>query len=328
MKKETIALLIFIFFVTTYSIPESAKNKNKQFTFKEDLSIGLEYGDENLMFGSISNICLDAKENIYVLDWKNFRIQKFDTKGNFFKSFVLKKGQGPQEISSFPKMAVNPEGIISILDSRANKVLILNEHGELLQSFKTSFHAADIAFYSSESIVLLGYNENKILHVYGLEGNHLLSFGSPFEIPSKYSQYENMPNIKLPMRFDCSEDGRIFVLNPHKYEIHMYKDGNFIQKIKGENEAFKALMVTKSNMGGIGIIYPVVYVLAYSDRLYVTIKGWGREDPNQMEVFDNDRSIASFEINGFAYSIDRKGRLYFSEENEFPKVSRYLLKEK
>ncbi len=328
MKRASVALLIFIFFMTVYSIPVSPKDENKKFTFKEDMSIGLEYGDENLMFGGISNICLDAKENIYILDWKNFKIQKFDSKGNFLKSFVIKKGQGPQEVSRFPKMAVNPKGIISILDSGANKVLILSENGEFLQSFKTSFQAADIAFYSRESIVLLGFKDNKILHVYDLEGNHILSFGSAFEIPSIYSQYKDMPNLKLPMRFDCSEDRRVFVLNPHKYEILMYKDGKLIQKIKGKNETFKALMLTKSNMGGIGIIFPVVYVLEYKNRLYVTIQGWDRDGPNQMEIFDNNRSVASLAIKGFAYSVDKEGRIYFAEEEDFPRVVRCKIIEK
>lgn len=93
MKKSAIALLIFVFFVTAYSIP--ALPKNIKFSFKEDMSIGLEYGDENLMFGGISNICLDSKENIYISDWKNSRIQKFDIDGNFLESLAIKKGQGP-----------------------------------------------------------------------------------------------------------------------------------------------------------------------------------------------------------------------------------------
>jgi len=322
MRRAIIPLLIFIFIITTYSIPVLPKDEYKKFTFKENMSIGQDYGDENFMFGGISNICLDAKENIYILDWKNSRIQKFDSKGNFLKSLVIKKGQGPQEVSRFPKTAVNPKGIISVLDFGANKVLILNENGEFLQSFKTSFQVSDIAFYSMESIALLGFKENKILHVYDLEGNHLLSFGSPFEIPSMYSQYKDMPNLKLPMRFDCSEDGRLFVLNPHKYEILMYEDGKLIQKIKGKNETFKALMVTKSDMGGIGIIFPVVYVLEYKDKLYVTIRGWDRDGPNQMEIFDNYRSVASLAIKGFAYSIDKKGRIYFAKEEDFPRAVR------
>ena len=142
------------------------------------------------------------------------------------------------------------------------------------------------------------------------------------------TQYKDMPNLKLPMRFDCSEDRRVFVLNPHKYEILMYKDGKLIQKIKGKNETFKALMVTKSNMGGIGIIFPVVYVLEYKNRLYVTIKGWDRDGPNHMEIFDNNRSVASLAIKGFAYSVDKEGRIYFAEEEDFPRVVRCKIIEK
>jgi len=325
MKRVIFPLVIFAFFITTYSI--HGLPKDKKFTLKEDLSIGLDYGDENFMFGGISNINLDAKENIYVLDWKNSRIQKFDSKGNFLNSFIIKKGQGPQEVSSFPRMAVTPEGIIYIMDLGANKIFMLNEKGEFLQSFKTDFQVSDIAPYSRERIALLGLKENKILHVYDLEGNHLLSFGDPFEVPSKYSQYKDMPNLKLPMRFDCSKDGKLFVLNPHKYEIFVFKDAELIKKIKGKNETFKPLMVSRSIPRGIGIIFPVVYVLEYKDRLYVTIRGSGRYPQNKLEIFENNKEVATLTVKGFAYAIDKKGRIYFAEEEDFPRMVRYLLKE-
>lgn len=327
MKRAIFPLVIFAFFMTIHSIHGLPKDKNKKFSLKEDLSIGLEYGDENFMFGGISNINLDAEENIYVLDWKSFRIQKFDRMGNFLKSFVIKKGQGPQEVSRFPKMAVTPEGIISILDSGVNKIFVLNEKGEFLRSFKAGFQVSGIAPYSPENIALLGLKENKILHVYDLEGNHLLSFGNTFEIPSKYSRYKDMPNLKLPMRFDSSKDGNLFVLNPHKYEIFVFKDAKLIKKIKGKNEAFKPLWLGQTKEQ-ISIVFPVVYVLEYGNRLYITIRGRGRYPQNQLEIFENNKAIAALTVGGFAYAIDKKGRIYFVEEEDFPKVVRYSLIEK
>ena len=91
MKRAIFPLVIFAFFMTIHSIHGLPKDKNKKFSLKEDLSIGLEYGDENFMFGGISNINLDAEENIYVLDWKSFRIQKFDRMGNFLKRQIFRK---------------------------------------------------------------------------------------------------------------------------------------------------------------------------------------------------------------------------------------------
>jgi len=73
--------------------------EKKTLILKEDLTIGVESGDENLMFGSVADIGLDAAGNIFILDWNNSRIQKFDAAGKFLKSIVLKQGQGPEEVA-------------------------------------------------------------------------------------------------------------------------------------------------------------------------------------------------------------------------------------
>ena len=76
---------------------------------QEDLSIGVDQGDENLIFGGISSIDFDSEDNIYILDWKTWRVQKFDSKGAFLRSISIQEGQGPQEITFPGIMAVSPQ---------------------------------------------------------------------------------------------------------------------------------------------------------------------------------------------------------------------------
>jgi hypothetical protein len=72
-----------------------------EISLQEDLSIGVDEGDENLIFGSIQSICIDAEDNVYILDTRMWRIQKFDSRGAFIESFPVQEGQGPGEISTF-----------------------------------------------------------------------------------------------------------------------------------------------------------------------------------------------------------------------------------
>ena len=330
MRKIYLAAVIFCFlaFMNLLSGFPSMKNSD-DFEMIEDLSIGVEAGDENLMFGIVNDIDLDGEGNIYVLDVRNYRIQKFDNKGSFLQSVPIKKGEGPQEVPRINTIAVTEKGKIYLLGGNGIKILLFDEHGEFLRFFKLDFQAIHIAPYVEEKAVVLGIKDNHIFHVFSEEGEHLDSFGEPFEIPSRYSQYKDLAPLKFPMRIDGSGDGKLFVLNPHRYEINIYEKNKFVGLLKGKNKAFEPLRITKSNLPGIGIVFPTVSALEYKERVYVTFRTiLDEEVPNQLDIFEKGIPIASLDVDGFAYAIDKEGRLYFVEEEDFPKVVRYTPKKK
>ena len=330
MRKIYLAAVIFCFlaFMNLLSGFPSMKNSD-DFEMIEDLSIGVEAGDENLMFGIVNDIDLDGEGNIYVLDVRNYRIQKFDNKGSFLQSVPIKKGEGPQEVPRINTIAVTEKGKIYLLGGNGIKILLFDEHGEFLRFFKLDFQAIHIAPYVEEKAVVLGIKDNHIFHVFSEEGEHLDSFGEPFEIPSRYSQYKDLAPLKFPKRIDGSGDGKLFVLNPHRYEINIYEKNKFVGLLKGKNKAFEPLRITKSNLPGIGIVFPTVSALEYKERVYVTFRTLlNREVPDQLDIFEKGIPIASLDVDGFAYAIDKEGRLYFVEEEDFPKVVRYTPKKK
>ena len=49
---------------------------------------------------------------------------------------------------------------------------------------------------------------------------------------------------------------------------------------------------------------------------------WEEDEPNHLDVFENEKLIASQKIVGFAHTIDKKGRLYLVEEEDYPRVVR------
>jgi len=66
-----------------------------KFELEEDLSIGNEK-DDNYMFYKGVSIDVDSYGNIFVLDIGNYRIQKYDGRGNYLRT-IGRKGQGPGE---------------------------------------------------------------------------------------------------------------------------------------------------------------------------------------------------------------------------------------
>ncbi|MFC2156848.1 6-bladed beta-propeller [Acidobacteriota bacterium] len=323
-KTKTVSLIGFLILVLNL-IPVELMAEKQSLKFNKDLVIGKNSGDSNFIFSAITDVDLDKEENIYILDGMDYRIQKFDRQGTFITSIILKRGQGPEELSFSPIMAVTPKGEIAILDRMARKILIFNIDGTFKRFFKIDFQPNDLEFYADDHLAILGINDEKIIHIFDFEGNKIQTFGETFSIPKKHSQYKDMPYLKLSMRFDSSQDGTLYVLNPHKYEIFVYTKGILTQTILGKNELYRPMMITPTNIGGIGVVSPVMYALGWQNSLFITLQGPGMEPENQMELFEDGKSLFSQILNGFPYAIDKKGRIYIVEADEFPVVVRYTL---
>ncbi len=62
--------------------------------------IGEDYTDDNYYFAlRPPDVEVDGQGNIYVVDYDNARIQKFDRSGKYLVSFG-RRGQGPGDIQS------------------------------------------------------------------------------------------------------------------------------------------------------------------------------------------------------------------------------------
>ena len=295
------------------------------FTFQKDLEIGVLEGDENYMFGAIGDIDVDEKGNIYVLDPKFSRIQKYDENGKFLFSLPVKEGDGPDEAHYILSMAITKNGNIWILGGN-RKILIFNREGKFLKSFILDFDGTHILPFN-ENVILLGLRKNYILHEINDEGKIIKSFAEPYKIPSKYSSYKEIPSLKRPIRADSSWDGEIFLISPYSYELKIYKDYKIKKILKRKSEVFVPLLIAKATRG-IGIVFPYISVLKHKNRLFVTIRGLGREAINHFDIFENFNHIYSLKVEGFPYAIDKTGRFYFAEEEDFPKVVRYVLNRK
>ena len=90
-----------------------------KFELREDLSIGNEK-DENSLFYGIVDIALDSQDNIYALEYRNNRIQKFNKDGKYLQT-IGRKGQGPGELQSPFQILLDSEDNIYINDDRKIK---------------------------------------------------------------------------------------------------------------------------------------------------------------------------------------------------------------
>lgn len=316
MKKFKTKHIVFMITVWTVSCFFIQSCKETKISLQDDLSIGVDKGNENLIFGGISFICFDSEDNIYILDWRMWRIQKFNNQGAFLKSFNIKKGQGPGEISDPGEMAVSPKGKIFLFNFMERKILVLDNEGSAINSFRLDIDGISIKSSGDETITVMGDKDNKLFHVYDIMGNPIRSFGMHFEVPRKLDEYE-YPYVNYPSEFTISPSGKLYVCNPHNYEISVYWNEKLEKTIKGENASFEPVSVKN----GKEVIYTRVPVFESKKRLYSFITR-----SNQIDVFEKDKQIDSLNVTGYASAMDSKGRLYFITEEPFLHVVRYVVK--
>ncbi len=298
-------------------------------TLSPNLTIGVEEGDEKLMFGMIVRVDVDGRGNIYVLDYKFSRIGVFDSQGHLVRHIAVPEGQGPQETTGMPGLSVTPGGTMFINDTR--KVIVYGPDGGYVRTFQVGFTISSTGCPGTEELVVLGPHDGKILHVFDAQGTHVSSFGDLFVPPKKFESMKEAPIIGAPLRFSCAKDGRIFVLSPHKYEVSVYKDRKLEDVIAGRNDAFRP--VEKRSFGYASTVADIV---SSGDLVFVALLTMDPKAKGTADVFRAGRQIGSVDLTGEPMAADSLGMIYFAEQEEgpfgvlqgeggFPKVVRYAL---
>jgi len=90
--------------------------------------------DDNYAFNTPQDLAIDPDGNFYVLDGRNFRIQKFDKDGKFLASFG-RKGQGPGEFNMPGALECDGEGRLWVSDI-PGRVIIFGPDGQYIDTLK------------------------------------------------------------------------------------------------------------------------------------------------------------------------------------------------
>jgi hypothetical protein len=292
-----------------------ASGQTPSIALKPELAIGVEDGDENLMFGSISRVDLDAKGNIYILDYKFRKIVVCDATGRLLRTVAVPAGQGPREATNLSGIAVTPGGTLFVNDMR--KVIVYGPDGEYLRTFLIDFMISSIGCAGAEELVAIGPHDGRILHVFTPEGRLADSFGDTFTPPGELAPMKDMPMFSAPFLFNCAKDGRIFVLNPHKYEVSVFQARRLERTIAGRNELFMPLQ-----QKGRGFVSTAAHIVASGDLVLVALQIAGPSAQKTADVFRADKQIGTLDIPGTPCGVDTQGRIYFGITEPFPRVVR------
>jgi len=125
-------------------------------------------GDGDGQFNFPTHIGVDSRNQVYVTDSLNCRIQVFTAEGRFLRTFGS-VGDGPGRFSRPKGVAVDGAGHVYVVDAVFGNVQIFNEQGRLLLDFGTDGTAAG-QFSLPNGIAINASNEIFVADAY----NHRL----------------------------------------------------------------------------------------------------------------------------------------------------------
>ncbi|MCP4708348.1 MAG: 6-bladed beta-propeller [Planctomycetes bacterium] len=103
-------------------------------------------------------IVLDSDNNIYISDYSNYRVQKFDSEGNFLKSWG-ERGSGDGQFSTPTGIAVDENNNIYVLDAGGNdRIQKFDKNGAFLDQIGPQNFGGDlldIVIYQNRNIFFL-----------------------------------------------------------------------------------------------------------------------------------------------------------------------------
>lgn len=117
-------------------------------------------------FSKPRGITADAKDNFYVADSGNARIQKFDTTGKFLLSFG-KSGDGEGELKEPNGIAIDQSGDVFVADAVRGALIRFNADGKFLKEWKgpeTKFYGPrDLAFGPNKQLYILDQGNARVV---------------------------------------------------------------------------------------------------------------------------------------------------------------------
>ena len=301
---------------------------------KKVLEIGND-SKENYTFFSISSVCSDDEENIYVFDGKGYYLRKYDKKGRFIRQ-VGKKGQGPGDFSFSSSVSYMNE-IVYLYDSLNRRIAMYTKNLELkgyiklerdFPMFAGGFQGFDNKFYFSVGI---GNRGDKII-ITDKNAKVLKKFFK--NIPEYLKKYSNLKDRKRKVLrdfyskiiYDINKNQKnmfITFVYPEKVELFRFSlYGEILNKIKLDiikdyeiPKSMNNLSLKYTNERSFGIdsllsVKKYVFIIFYESEKNKIVYRLLIYD------FENQKIINNKEVNYIRLVHSSEDKLYVVSEDE------------
>jgi hypothetical protein len=215
--------------------------------FKEELSIGAEDKDGNIVFIDPWLSLVDDEENIYLIEKKDKFIRVFNSDGKQIKT-IGAKGSGPGEFQAIsPFIAVTKDGKTIAPDPTSRRTSIFDSSGRFINSFRWRTSNSNIILIKEASFIAsamsnswnaLGQYVAIIVNEVDFDGNEREIEGefsvtrfSPINVGGRKVFY-NEPVVTMSILVGDQDRQRFYHCINNKYLIEVYDgSGKLFRKI-------------------------------------------------------------------------------------------------
>ena len=326
-------------------MPISIPDYPSKLVFTEDLSIGVESGDENYMFSELFTLEVDDAGDIFVVDTKEECIKVFDRNGQYVRR-IGKKGQGPGEIQRFGRIFLFGN-LVVVNDTGNNRLSFFTKNGDYVKHVPIRKYRSPDARIDSRGYVyefVLNFEDGPVGELIKLDPDFkLISKITSIKLPAQVPPAELMERIY----FRVKDNDSLVWVRTLKYELNIVdKDGNLIKRIIKEHDPIKVTVdrLKKearkrypnrpfpedfSIPSHFPKYFPIFYYFIFDDEGRIYVCNFYREgDEYSYDVFDSEgRYFSKFTLpENEMLAVIRNGKAYtMIKENEdgIPQVKRY-----
>ncbi len=251
IKKTLLFLTIFLLlFLSLYledveviKNPKPTHFEKKFIPLKEVNSLNYDIDDENFI-ARAGSVAIDKNDNLFVYDFKQFKIFKFDKDLKFIKAFGF-KGRGPGEFGASLN-SVEPyigfDNKLYIADTFNQKIHLFDLNGQFIKDYPVDYTkrflpiisiAGDFIIPSSDDQTILSiYSKKMELKQTLLKRDELRRF--LFYKPKGHLmiKYLISPTYKMSLFYQVFPDNKLIIILSNDMTYFLFKDLKLIKKVK------------------------------------------------------------------------------------------------
>lgn len=307
----------------------------KTFGLLEELFLGGDDPESDVVFGRISGITVDSRGRIFVLDGGFAHVVMYDPGSMETRTFG-RKGEGPGEFNQPTAIGIDSNDRIYVA-SMGGRIAVLEPDGEYFDEFRLEISdvlVTGLTLMPKELyVVCLDPSTDKLIHHYDEKRNFVRSFCDARSAVVKMLPDEK--NFANSGAIDIGADGNVYFTQSTPYEIRkfspqgellltVHRENNFIEPPRIERQGDSVAFYGYSGSTAIVALPDGRFLNAV---LHLTDHRWA-EGETIVDLFDAEgRLLKSINL-GRRCVIkyhDRNGKIYAIEDRDVPTVVRYRL---